>query len=238
MGAKPSSTAENGRRSERGQGSAFTDPGREYIEMNAIERRDARRWSRLAFAALAVAAVSVVGNIYQSQLPRQQPYVIVEKSNGSLTAGGVLQPAERPDQAWIKHQLADWITEVRTDSNDSTIQSLFAARTAALILANSPAESLVLQHNRDVANTDAGQRISVKLNYVRPDRGSDHIFDADWTETSIDPAGRVNSAQHWNATMAVEFTQGMVTLANGGDPAYSNPYGMYIANLIWNQEAS
>jgi len=237
MAAK-TSTTENGRRTDRARGSGFTDPGREYIEMNAIERRDARRWSRIAFAALAVAAVSGVGNIYQSQLPRQQPYVIVEKGDGSLAGGQQLAPAGRPDQIWVKYQLARWIIEERSVSSDPAIQNSFANHTASLILANSPAQSLALQHARDVASAGVGQRVTVKVNYVRPDQGSDHVFDADWTETSIDTAGRVNDAQHWNAAITIAFTQGMITLPNGTDPAYSNPYGMYISDLIWNREAS
>jgi type IV secretory pathway TrbF-like protein len=237
MGAK-TSAATNGRGTDRNRGSGFTDPGREYIEMNAIERRDARRWSRVAFAALAVAAVSAVGNIYQSQLPRQQPYVIVEKGDGSLAGGQQLAPAARPDQAWVKYQLARWIIEERSVSSDPIIQISFANHTASVILANSPAQTLALQHARDVASGAPGQRVTVKLNFVRPDQGSDHVFDADWTETAIDTAGRVSNAQHWNAAISVAFTQGMVTLPNGGDPAYSNPYGMYISDLIWNREAN
>jgi len=235
MGAKFAS-AENGRTTDRGRPSGFTDPGREYIEMNAIERRDARRWSRVAFAALAVASLSVVGNIYQAQLPRQMPYVVVEKNDGSLGAGALLQPAGRPDQAWIKYQLARWIVEARSVSSDPAIRYAFQNHTASLILADSPAQSLLLQHSRDVIAADAGRRVTVKLNFIRPDQGSNHIFDADWNETTIDTAGRVAATEHWNAAITVDFTQGMVTLPNGADPAYSNPYGMYIADLIWNRE--
>jgi type IV secretory pathway TrbF-like protein len=114
--------------------------------MNAAERRDARRWSRVAFAALSVAALSVVGNIYQAGLPTKIPYVVSERVDGATSTGSELTPAARPDQPWIAYQLGRWIVETRTVSSDPAIASTFADHAALLILGSSPAESFVRAH--------------------------------------------------------------------------------------------
>jgi type IV secretory pathway TrbF-like protein len=202
--------------------------------MNAAERRDARRWSRVAFAALSVAALSVVGNIYQAGLPTKIPYVVSERADGATSTGSELMPAARPDQPWIAYQLGRWIVETRTVSSDPAIASTFADHAALLILGSSPAESFVRAHYAE--EPSGGARVIVKINYVRPNNGSDHIMQADWVERTIDPAGRVTAIEHWNAVLTIAFAQGKVSLPSGDDPAYSNPYGMFISDLIWNRE--
>jgi type IV secretory pathway TrbF-like protein len=120
-------------------------------------------------------------------------------------------------------------------SSDPAIASTFADHAALLILGSSSAESFVRAHYAEEPSGGT-RRVIVKINYVRPNNGSDHIMQADWVERTIDPAGRVVAVEHWNAVLTIAFAQGKVSLPSGDDPAYANPYGMFISDLIWNRE--
>ena len=214
--------------------SGYSDPARVFIELSASHQQAAVRMTRIAFGALFVAALSLIGNLYQAQLPRELPYVLHQSSNGSTDIGALLRPATRPDVPWIKYQLARWITEARSVSSDPHVQSIFNAHTALLLLNGSPATSIVAQYYQHQAPT--GRRVGVKMNYIRPRQDNDQIYEVDWTETIIDARGQTVANEHWNAMITVAFSAGNITLPSGDDPDYSNPYGMYISDLNWNRE--
>lgn len=212
----------------------YTDAARNYIEMTAGDRLTARRMTRIALGTLAALLVSIVGNIYQAQLPREVPYVIRESANGSVGVGATLSPATRPDEAWIRYELARWIVEVRSKTSDASVQNQFAMHTAALVLGGSPAQTMVLAHTQ-TATSGVAQRVSVKIDFVRTRNGSANIYESEWTETAIDEKGHASAPQRWSGVVTINFAQSQVTLPDAQDVAYSNPYGMYISDIQWNQ---
>ncbi len=211
----------------------YTDPARRYIEMTAGDRVSAKRMTLVAYAFAFALVISLVGNLYQSQLPREIPYVIRESSSGQTSTGVALAPATRPDEAWIRYQLARWIVEARTGTTDPRVQAAFAQHTAALILRGSGAQTMVAAHVQQVAQ-GGNARVAVKINFVRPRSGSSGLFEGNWVETSVSPAGRVLEEQHWSGVFTLDFAQSNVSLTD--DASYANPYGMYIAEIQWNQE--
>jgi len=218
-----------------GAGSGYADTSTVYIEMAALKGQHATRMTRVAFAALFVSALSIVGNIYQAQLPRERPYVVNENGDGSTGVGTILRPAERPNLAWEKYQLAQWIVQSRATSTDPTVAMLYNQHTAMLLLHGSPAEQTVASYYQGLTAAGSNRRVTVKINYVRPRSAGDHVFEADWVENVIDTQGHSTSTEHWNAQIAVAFSNGNVSLPSGDDPDYTNPYGMYISDLSWNR---
>lgn len=214
---------------------AFSDASRQFIEASAEKRIAEQNWRRVAIASLLVTSLSIVGNIYQSQLPREIPYVVRESGDGSIAGGAVVRPAEMPDIPWQKYQISRWITETRSVSSDPHIQNTFQRNAAMLLLANSPAAATVASYYQ---STSIHDRVGVKMNYVRPRPGEEHVWEADWTESVIDAKGSISQTEHWNAVIAVDFSRSNVVLPNGDDPDYANPYGMYIRDISWSREAN
>ena len=206
--------------------------------MSAADRQNSLRMTRIAFSAILVTALSLIGNIYQAQLPREMPYVIRESGNGSTDSGSLVRTAERPDVPWIKYQLARWISEARSLTSDPHIQTIFNTHTASLLLSGSSAASVVglyYQHAQLISNQS---RVGVQMNFVRQRSDSDHVYEADWTETTIDNGGHIVTTEHWNALISIDFSSGNISLPSGDDPDYSNPYGMYIRDLSWSRESN
>lgn len=214
---------------------AYSDAARAYIEAAAEKQIAAQNWRRMAIGSLLIASLSIVGNMYQAQLPREIPFVIRESVDGSIGAGAVIRPAEQPDSPWQKYQISRWIIETRSVSSDPHIQNAFQQNAAHLLLANSPATATVSAYYQSIRTSD---RIGVKMNYVRPRPGIDHVWEADWTESAINAQGSVAATEHWNAVIAVDFNRATIAYPNGADPDYSNPYGMYIRDISWSREAS
>lgn len=233
----------NGEVSRSGGGTAvsYTDAAREFIAMNGRDAKWARTSARIALAALLVAALSIVGNVYQASLPRSMPYVLQEMPDGSIGASQRLAPAaeQRPDVPWVRYMLSRWISDTRSVTSDPRTQKEFQARAAALLAQGSPAESMVQAYYQAVNPYNGGDaRVSVKLNSVRPAPDTDRRYELDWIEETIDRQGRVVTHAHWNAVASVDYSQQRVTVpGTADDPTYSNPYGMYITDLSWNKVA-
>jgi type IV secretory pathway TrbF-like protein len=215
----------------------YSDAARMYVEYSASYQQASVMWRRFAFSAMMVASLSIVGNIFQAQLPRQLPYVITEKADGSTDAGTLIRPAEKADAPWVKYQLSRWITEARSVSSDPTVQALFHQHTALLILNGSPAAATVGAYYQGLPAA-ADSRTEVKMNYIRPRDGMANVYEADWSESTLSRDGHDQQTEHWNAVISIEFSSGNITLPSGDDPDYSNPFGMYISNLTWNREAT
>jgi len=220
--------------------SPFTDPAREFIEMSARDARWARTAGRIALATSLVAALSIVGNIYQASLPRAIPYVVQLAPNGPTVNAAQMQPAytQRPDVPWVRYMLSEWIVDARSVTSDPNVQSSFQGRTAKLLAAGSPAESDVHAYYQTNPANGGDNRVSVKINYVRPASGSDRRYEADWVEQTVDRQGHATGA-HWNGVVTVDYSPDHVTVPAAGndDPTASNPYGMYITDLSWNKVA-
>ena len=92
-------------------------------EDRRLGRANARgnRWCLAFCGAMGLAALSTSGLIYQSAQASIVPWVVEVDETGAVKASGPAQTNFKPSDAQIAHQLARFITNVRSVSIDPVV---------------------------------------------------------------------------------------------------------------------
>jgi len=154
-------------------------------EDRRLGRANARgnRWCLAFCGAMGLAALSTSGLIYQSAQASIVPWVVEVDETGAVKASGPAQTNFKPSDAQIAHQLARFITNVRSISIDPVVLRdnwlnayNYATDQAALTL-NSYA-------NENDPFADIGQR-SVTVDVTSIVRSSEDSFEVRWRELGL-----------------------------------------------------
>ena len=200
------------------------------IEDRRLGRANARgnRWCLAFCAAMGLAALSTSGLIYQSAQASIVPWVVEVDETGAVKASGPAETNFKPSDAQIAHQLARFITNVRSVSIDPVVlrENWLSAYNFAT---DQAALTLNTYANENDPFADIGQR-SVTVDITSIVRSSDDSFEVRWREKSF-RGGAHLTTQTFTASLSI------ITIApTDAETLHRNPLGLYIHGLHWSKD--
>ena len=199
-------------------------------EDRRLGRANARgnRWCLAFCGAMGLAALSTCGLIYQSAQASIVPWVVEVDETGAVKASGPAQTNFKPSDAQIAHQLARFISNVRSVSIDPVVLRdnwlnayNYATDQAALTL-NSYA-------NENDPFSDIGQR-SVTVDITSIVRSSEDSFEVRWREKSFRNGAQL-SVQTYTASLSI-----ITKAPTDAETLHRNPLGLYVHGLHWSKD--
>jgi type IV secretory pathway TrbF-like protein len=215
--------------------SPYADAKRFFIGVTGEDRRWASIMTRVAVLSLAGLAASMALNFYLASQPRLVPMFFREDASGTLTPvgrGGTITIT----QSSVRAAVARWLVTARSVTSDPTAQKEWQREASALIARNSAAQTALMAYWTANPPLELGalRRISVAIAYVSPLSASDHTYEAEWTETWVDPNGRSLGTHRYHGV----FTIGFSTAPRSEQEIYDNPLGLYITSIDWPEKVN
>ena len=200
------------------------------IEDRRLGRANARGngWCLAFCAAMGLAALSTSGLIYQSAQASIVPWVVEVDETGAVKASGPAETNFKPSDAQIAHQLARFITNVRSVSIDPVVlrENWLSAYNFAT---DQAALTLNTYANENDPFADIGQR-SVTVDITSIVRSSDDSFEVRWREKSF-RGGAHLTTQTFTASLAI------ITIPpTDAETLHRNPLGLYVHGLHWSKD--
>ena len=200
------------------------------IEDRRLGRANARgnRWCLAFCAAMGLATLSTSGLIYQSAQASIVPWVVEVDETGAVKASGPAETNFKPSDAQIAHQLARFITNVRSVSIDPVVlrENWLSAYNFAT---DQAALTLNTYANENDPFADIGQR-SVTVDITSIVRSSDDSFEVRWREKSF-RGGAHLTTQTFTASLSI------ITIPpTDAETLHRNPLGLYVHGLHWSKD--
>lgn len=200
------------------------------VEDRRLGRANARgnRWCLAFCGAMGLAALSTSGLIYQSAQASIVPWVVEVDETGAVKASGPAQNDFKPSDAQIAHQLARFISNVRSVSIDPVVlrENWLSAYNYAT---DQAALTLNTYANENDPFADIGQR-SVTVDVTSIVRSSEDSFEIRWREKSF-RGGALLESQTYTASLSI-----ITKAPTDAETLYRNPLGLYIHGLHWSKD--
>ncbi len=208
----------------------YLDARQEWNERYGVFVQDARRWRQIAIAALAIAAISLVGMIVIANQPRQIPYIVeVDKHIEPIN----VYPADTLAQhtpALTRSIIARWVKDYRGVSLDREVQRQAVKRVYAHLSTGYPAYRAVTDWYRENTPFERALAGTVVVEVQQILQLSANTWRIEWTELARNSGGESLTNFHMTGTMTV--VRGQVT----DETILTNPTGLYIQNIDWSQD--
>jgi len=200
------------------------------IEDRRLGRANARgnRWCLAFCGAMGLAALSTSGLIYQSAQASIVPWVVEVDETGAVKAAGPAESNFKPSDAQIAHQLARFISNVRSVSIDPVVlrENWLSAYNFAT---DQAALTLNTYANENDPFADIGQR-SVTVDITSIVRSSNDSFEVRWREKSF-RGGAHLTTQTFTASLSI------ITIPpTDAETLHRNPLGLYVHGLHWSKD--
>lgn len=213
---------------ERFSANPYLEARREWDERYGDALSRAYHWRLTAFAALAVAAVAVLGMAYVGSQSKIRPYVVAIDHMGDPIAMAQPVSGGAVAQRIIAAQVAAWLWEARTVVPGAAAQKALLARVYAM-LGQKAAGIMNRWYHLHSPFPGNGETVNAQITSVLP--VSAHTWQVNWTET-VFQGGETRSESTWKAQVTT-----------GRDPALAatpqarlfNPLGIFIRNITWTQ---
>ena len=200
------------------------------VEDRRLGRANARgtRWCLAFCGAMGLAGLSTSGLIYQSAQASIVPWVVEVDETGAVKASGPAQNDFKPSDAQIAHQLARFISNVRSVSIDPVVlrDNWLSAYNSAT---DQAALTLNTYANENDPFADIGQR-SVTVDVKSIVRSSEDSFEIRWREKSF-RGGAFLEAQTYTASLSI-----ITKAPTDAETLHRNPLGLYIHGLHWSKD--
>lgn len=164
--------------------------------------------------------------------PRAIPYVIAVDKTGAITgvAEAVQPRAPLSEDAVVRYQLAQFIRNARTILNDPSAMKEQIHRAYSLV--RGEAGQVLNAWYRAHDPFDAAHHESVQVQIDSVLKLSPDSYEIRWTETPRDREGLAEKATQWRGVLKV------ATLAPDPAEILSNPLGLYVTQIDWEDEQS
>jgi type IV secretory pathway TrbF-like protein len=210
--------------------SAFNRARAEWNDRIGGTIRGARNWRLAAFAAFTVAALSIIGLIYQSSKSSVVPYYVRVAENGQPFVVGAVPEVFSPTLNEVRWQLGTWLEWVRSTPLDSVVVKK-NYQSAMYFMRQAAANKLNEWAQKDPRLQNIGREtVEFSLTGIAPISGS-KSYQARWKEFFRNSEGGMKEEQHWVATFDVE-----VQPPATADLIQRNPIGLYIKDFQWTRE--
>lgn len=191
-------------------------------------RVQAYHWRLAALGALALAAVTLGGLLFQMNRSTVTPYVVEVDREGGVHAVGPAAEHYQPRDADIAKQLSGFIRDVRSLPIDPIV--LRQNWLEAYDYATDRAAATLNDYARATDPFKNVGRKSIAIAIVSVVRASDTSFQIRWTER-VYSNGALSDTQHWIAILS------LVLKAPRDEAQLSkNPLGIFVNTIDWSQE--
>lgn len=169
---------------------------------------------------------------FSTTRPRAIPYVITVDKTGAITgvAQAVKPGAPPSEDAVVRYQLAQFIRNSRAILNDPSAMKEQIRR--AYSFARGEAGQVLNAWYRAHDPFDAATHGSIQVQIDSVLKLSPDSYEIRWTETPRDQEGLAEKATQWRCVLKV------VSLAPDPAEILSNPLGLYVTQIDWEEEQS
>ena len=198
----------------------------EWLERYGGYIQAASQWRLIAVICLAIAVLSVTGNVIQAMKEKVVPYVVAVDKLGAALAVSRADLASPVPRELIQAELANVVVNWRTVTADLDLQTRMIDRLSNFI--QGAAKGVLTQWfeaNNPHAQARAGKLVSVNIKGL-PLPVSKDSWRVEWQETTRNQAGVLMDTVHYEATMKIA-----VTPPRTDAQIIKNPIGIYITEL-------
>ena len=191
-------------------------------------RMQAKNWRLATLLSIGLSALLGGAFIWQSSQSMITPYVVEVDTNGSVRAISAATENFIPSDAQIAHQLAGFITNVRSVSIDPVVlrQNWLEAYSFATDQASVTLNAYATEND---PFADIGQR-SVTVDVGSIVRSSNDSFEIRWRETSY-RGGALIGTENFTAVLSI-----IIHPPTDAQTLHSNPLGLYVHGLNWSKD--
>lgn len=195
-------------------------------------RKQAFSWRLFGLGALMVAAVSVVGVIYQSSKASVIPYVVEVDGQGAVRLVGSPQTQQwKPTEGVKRHFLEEWLLDVRELSSDKEVvrEDLLEAYEAVTAKAKAQLDTFIDETKPfEKIGKETRQLEISSINKV-----SEDSYRLEWREKVFGKSGYVEATEQY---------VGIITLMHrkpkDREELEQNPLGLYVKHFSINQRSA
>lgn len=200
----------------------------EWNERYGSYVRAATAWRTIGLVSMTMAVIGFGYALYQSTQVKLVPYIVEVDQLGNSAAGGFPAQIEYADERVVRAMLGQWVTNFRSITPDTVVQTGYINRTYAMLRRQDPSTEKVNAWFRNNSPFDQAREktVSVEINNVVA--LSNQSYQIDWTEIERDRQGRELRTRRWRGVATV-------TLSPPQDEAIIrlNPIGLYLADFDW-----
>jgi type IV secretion system protein VirB5 len=203
---------------------------REFLEVQGDLMKERSFYRMGFFIALAITGVSVCGNVIQGTQSKVVPYMVDRDKLGATRAIERADVYKGPTSNQIRHDLVEWVTNVRTVYIDAA-----AARRAAYAAYSMVQEGSAAKQAFDewYAKNDPRKRAESDLVTIEVDNAlqlTPSTWRVEWRETTRSKDPGKNGTRNW----AVNITFDLVPPHDEAS-INLNPNGIWITQFGWSQ---
>ena len=205
---------------------------REWNERYGSYIAQRNQWRKIAFGALGVAALAVVGVVWIGAQSKLVPYVVEVNKLGEPAASRIASRAATADDRIIRAVLSRWVVEIRTVTADRELQAQFLRQAYALVQSSGSAWHVINEYfgNGKGPNSPliraAKETVAVEVGSVL--RQSSQSWQLEWLERVRERSGAVTGTERWRALLTVE-----IQAPGSEEELRANPAGIRIRELSW-----
>lgn len=200
----------------------------EWNERYGSYARSALAWRTVGLISMTMAVIGFGYALYQSTQVRLVPYIVEVDQLGNSAAGGFPAQIEYADERVVRAMLGQWVTNFRSITPDTVVQTGYINRTYAMLRRQDPSTEKVNAWFRNQSPFDAARSKTVAVEVNNVVALSNQSYQIDWTEIERDRQGRETATRRWRGVATV-------TLSPPQDEAIIrlNPIGLYLADFDW-----
>jgi type IV secretion system protein VirB5 len=200
----------------------------EWNERYGSYVRAATAWRTIGLVSMTMAVIGFGYALYQSTQVKLVPYIVEVDQLGNSAAGGFPAQIEYADERVVRAMLGQWVTNFRSITPDTVVQTGYINQTYAMLRRQDPSTEKVNAWFRNNSPFDQAREktVSVEINNVVA--LSNQSYQIDWTEIERDRQGRELQTRRWRGVATV-------TLSPPQDEAIIrlNPIGLYLVDFDW-----
>lgn len=203
---------------------------REWNEIYGGFIASAANWRKVAFAAIGVCGIAVVGLVTFKAGEHIVPWVVQVDKLGRQIVSGPAQPMAEVDPVVMASQLARWTMCIRTVYAEAAAERALIDEGYAMMLANTPG---VQKLNDYMSAHNPFKRAQEETVEVQVDSAlpiSEKVWRVEWREKRFGRDGSLIDETSWQ----VDLTTSHIP-PKDRDRLQINPQGIYVTEYSWLQ---
>ncbi|MDR2017911.1 MAG: hypothetical protein LBQ00_03400 [Syntrophobacterales bacterium] len=193
-------------------------------------RMQAYNWRLIAFAAMGLCLVLILGLIFQSTKSSVAPYIIEVGQAGELLAVSKATQANRSaNENEIKYFLGKWVKDIRALPLDAVVKKQsFVSAYASM------RQKAAIKMNEILKKDDPMSKIGEETISVTPTaivKMSEKTYQVRWTEDVFSKEGSPKQSYRMTGLITIDFTP-----PSSEKEIMINPLGLYISDFSWSRE--
>jgi type IV secretory pathway TrbF-like protein len=207
----------------------FASAREEWNDRQGTHLKQKHMWQIVAFLSLALSSALTGGLIYQSSQSRVQPFIVEVDKIGNAVAVAPAEQAGAFDERIVRAQVANFISNVRAVTTDTTVQKQWLDKAYAMI--GPSALQDMNDYFKDHSPFNIAKSAKVQVDIISALPLSKDSWQVQWEETRKGLDGRLEARTRWQAVLDISFTQPKTAGA-----IMLNPTGLVVRGFSWTQQ--